>query len=122
MECAEGTLWDEELQKCNLAEEVSGCDVTTLPPTTTTTTTTEAPTTTTTTTETPTTTTTTTETPTTPPVPTTTEAAISCPATGIISIPDPTDCQKYYLCVNGTPIPQECADGLLFDPELGIHA
>jgi len=42
---------------------------------------------------------------------------VNCPAEGIEYLPDPTNCQNYYLCADGVAIPQTCADGLLFDPE-----
>jgi len=77
-------------EKCNVAEEVDCQLATTAPPTTVPPPTTAQP---------------------------TTEAPgeITCPADGLDYLPDPTDCQKYYLCVNGNPIPQICADGLLYD-------
>jgi len=103
MACAEGLLFDDVLGKCNLAEEVNCKDATTAPPTTTAEPTTTEPTT------------------TTVVIPITTESSggVDCPAQGIVFLPDPTDCKKYYLCADGTAVPQECADGLLFDPELG---
>jgi hypothetical protein len=102
MQCADGLLFDEELKKCNVADEVS-CKVdTTQPPVTTT----EVP-------------STTEQVPTTFLPPTTEDPGeVNCPATGVDYLPHPTDCQKYYLCVDGTGLEQVCADGLLFDPEL----
>jgi len=90
MECAEGTLFDEELGKCNKAEEVDCVAPTTVAPPT--------------------------ENPPTDAPTTGNPGGITCPPEGIDYVPDPTDCHKYYICVNGNPISETCAEGLLFDP------
>lgn len=36
-----------------------------------------------------------------------------CPAEGVEQIPIPgTGCQKFFLCIDGTPIERECAEGI----------
>lgn len=39
-----------------------------------------------------------------------------CPATGIIFLPNPDDCNKYYECVNGAKFEFSCPPDLHFDP------
>ncbi|XP_013793859.2 peritrophin-1-like, partial [Limulus polyphemus] len=34
------------------------------------------------------------------------------------AIPDPKDCSKFTLCINGNAIKQTCADGLRFNPKI----
>jgi hypothetical protein len=43
-----------------------------------------------------------------------------CPRqNGVYPSPDPTECDKFYSCLNGVGSPQQCADGLHFDPIIG---
>merc|ERR1712080_184563 len=44
-------------------------------------------------------------------------ASFECPADGLF--PDPVACNKYYNCGHGIAWSQECAEGLVFDPNLG---
>jgi hypothetical protein len=44
------------------------------------------------------------------------EGAVECPATGIEQIPDPEDCERFILCINGFEIPLSCGPGLHFSP------
>ncbi|ODN00760.1 putative chitinase 3 [Orchesella cincta] len=53
---------------------------------------------------------------TTPPSNGTTPLPNGCPAEGIDKIPHPSLCDVYFICVNGTPIEEQCADGLYFNP------
>ncbi|RWS07149.1 Chitin binding Peritrophin-A domain containing protein 8-like protein, partial [Dinothrombium tinctorium] len=39
---------------------------------------------------------------------------IQCPLEGVYSFPHETDCDKYYLCTNGTFTFEECPNGLLY--------
>ena len=47
---------------------------------------------------------------------------IECPEWNgeIIFIPDPTDCEKYFICTPSGPEPQSCPPGLWFDPTLNV--
>lgn len=38
-----------------------------------------------------------------------------CPDKGIVSLPHQKSCTKYYMCFDGKPVQQRCAEGLLFD-------
>lgn len=40
-----------------------------------------------------------------------------CPLTGIIKVRNPSNCRKFYQCVNGVSQPMTCGPGTLFDPE-----
>lgn len=42
-----------------------------------------------------------------------------CPTVGIYTVPNDESCTKYYLCVNGQMLEQECASGLNFDRNVG---
>jgi len=42
-----------------------------------------------------------------------------CQPTGVHAVDDPSSCTKWFLCVNGRKLPQECAPGTAFDPERG---
>lgn len=46
-------------------------------------------------------------------------ADADCPATGVVSIPNPGSCEEYYLCVNGMALPRQCSSGLHFSRTLG---
>jgi len=48
----------------------------------------------------------------------TTESSSDCPLEGMLFLPHPTDCAKYYVCANGEEFISDCAAGLLFDPQL----
>ena len=37
-----------------------------------------------------------------------------------VFIPNPTDCNKYYVCDGMTPISMDCPAELYFDPELNV--
>lgn len=43
----------------------------------------------------------------------------NCPPTGVHSLPNPTSCTRWTLCVNGNALPQECAPGTAFDESIG---
>merc|ERR1711997_396804 len=49
---------------------------------------------------------------------------ITCPdnfGSGSIEfIPSPTDCSKYYVCVNSEPVSMSCPDGLWFDATINV--
>lgn len=38
-----------------------------------------------------------------------------CPERGIVTLPHKKSCTKYYMCFDGKPVQQRCADGLLYD-------
>lgn len=38
-----------------------------------------------------------------------------CPDRGIVTLPHQKSCTKYYMCFDGKPVQQRCADGLLYD-------
>lgn len=38
-----------------------------------------------------------------------------CPPNGVATVPHKRSCQKYFMCFDGNPIEQRCADGLLYD-------
>eukprot|EP00094_Tigriopus_californicus_P000286 TCALIF_00276-PA protein Name:"Similar to Endochitinase (Brugia malayi)" AED:0.30 eAED:0.30 QI:0/0/0/0.5/1/1/2/0/700 len=43
-----------------------------------------------------------------------------CPRqNGVYPSPDPTECDKFYSCLNGVGSVTQCANGLHFDPEIG---
>ena len=43
-----------------------------------------------------------------------------CPRqNGVFPSPDPSDCDKFYSCLNGVGSVQQCADGLHYDDEIG---
>ena len=43
-----------------------------------------------------------------------------CPRqNGVYASPDPTECSKFYSCLNGVGSASQCADGLHFDPDIG---
>jgi hypothetical protein len=42
------------------------------------------------------------------------ESAVGCPPEGLYHYPHPEDCDKYYLCRNGTLTYEECPNGLLY--------
>ena len=43
-----------------------------------------------------------------------------CPRqNGVYPSPDPSECHKFYSCLNGVGSPHTCADGLHFDEKLG---
>ncbi len=111
MTCPGGFLFNEETMICASSDNVS-CGDGDDSPTTVPVPTTEAPTTTT-------------------PTPTTTESPIAtteeeeeeeesldlCGLEQYI-VRDPSDCAKYYECVDGVSVPAECPEGLLFSEEL----
>ncbi|KAL9707971.1 hypothetical protein quinque_011489 [Culex quinquefasciatus] len=35
--------------------------------------------------------------------------------TGVVNIPDPADCTRFFICVNGQDFPNQCSEGLIFD-------
>ena len=44
----------------------------------------------------------------------------NCPRqNGVYPSPDPTECDKFYSCLNGVGSAQQCADGLYYDPDIG---
>jgi hypothetical protein len=43
----------------------------------------------------------------------------NCPATGIVSVPDPESCENFFLCVNGMALPRQCSPGLHFSRTAG---
>ncbi|CAL8107480.1 unnamed protein product [Orchesella dallaii] len=52
-----------------------------------------------------------------PGIPTTTPIPVpDCPAEGVHFLPYPRNCSLYYICVEGFPVLNRCADGTLFDP------
>lgn len=38
-----------------------------------------------------------------------------CPDKGIVTVAHKRSCTKYYMCFDGKPVQQRCADGLLYD-------
>ena len=45
----------------------------------------------------------------------------NCPRqNGVYPSPDPTECDKYYSCLNGVGALQSCVDGLHFEPSEGV--
>ena len=40
---------------------------------------------------------------------------IECPHDGVAFIQHPKSCSRYYICMGGKPVEQQCAEGLLFD-------
>ena len=52
-----------------------------------------------------------------------TGCTVQCPEKSddeISYLPSPTDCSKYYVCVEAEPIEMSCPEGLWFDSELNI--
>lgn len=45
--------------------------------------------------------------------------ATRCTNLGLYTMPDANSCTKYYICLHGQEIPNECADGLFYDPISG---
>ncbi|KAJ8969582.1 hypothetical protein NQ314_001682 [Rhamnusium bicolor] len=53
----------------------------------------------------------------------TVEAEVNCPATNPAQpdiLPDRQNCTRFFICDNGTPWMQHCADGLYFNPTLKV--
>ena len=50
------------------------------------------------------------------------DGKVECPDWNgdVIFLPDPDDCSKYYQCTPSGPVPQQCSDGLLFDPTINV--
>lgn len=44
---------------------------------------------------------------------------LNCPESSdeVIFLPNKRDCAKYYVCVKGNPVEQECASGLHWSPD-----
>ncbi|EJY57633.1 AAEL017266-PA [Aedes aegypti] len=34
---------------------------------------------------------------------------------GMSQVPDPENCQAFYICIDGVGFPQQCGPGLIFD-------
>ncbi|XP_058818635.1 mucin-2 isoform X2 [Topomyia yanbarensis] len=34
---------------------------------------------------------------------------------GVLKVPDPNDCNRFFICIREEPFPAECGDGLIFD-------
>ncbi|KXJ69477.1 hypothetical protein RP20_CCG026875 [Aedes albopictus] len=34
---------------------------------------------------------------------------------GMTQVPDPENCQGFYICIDGVGFPQQCGPGLIFD-------
>jgi hypothetical protein len=49
-----------------------------------------------------------------------TDEPTGCPPVGdntLTYLPNPDDCSKFYQCINGYPVPMDCAPGLYFCTE-----
>ena len=42
-----------------------------------------------------------------------------CPSGVTMNIPDPNDCQRYYICIPGATLHLMCLSGYFFDPSVG---
>ncbi|KAJ6639636.1 putative chitinase 10 [Pseudolycoriella hygida] len=42
-----------------------------------------------------------------------------CANLGLYTLPDENSCTKYYICLHGQELANECAEGLFFDPTTG---
>lgn len=42
-----------------------------------------------------------------------------CKELGLYTLPDESSCTKYYFCLHGQELANECAEGLFFDPTTG---
>lgn len=46
-------------------------------------------------------------------------SGVDC-STGQVYIPDPTSCNRFYQCSNGTPYLFDCPSGLVFNPNMNV--
>ena len=47
-------------------------------------------------------------------------ASVNCPPSGTVCLPHEFDNKKYYRCIDGEPMEEQCVANLVFIPETGL--